>query len=50
MEITEDLLRDRLSKWRQFHQDIEMGKIHQRPHEQKDLYAEIERAYKAVFR
>ncbi len=49
LEITEDLLRDRLSKWRQFHQDVEMGKIqHLRPG-QKDLYAEIERAYKAVF-
>lgn len=49
LEITEDLLRDRFSKWRQFHQDVEMGKIqHLRPG-QKDLYAEIERAYKAVF-
>lgn len=49
LEITEDLLRDRLSKWRQFHQDVEMGKFpHLRPG-QKDLYAEIERAYKAVF-
>ncbi|MBO3459020.1 AAA family ATPase [Aetokthonos hydrillicola Thurmond2011] len=49
LEITEDLLRDRLSKWRQFHQDVEMGKIpHLRPG-QKDLYAEIERAYQAVF-
>ena len=49
LEITEDLLRDRLSKWRQFHQDVEKGKIpHLRPG-QKDLYAEIERAYKAVF-
>ncbi len=58
LEITEDLLRDsealrrsaeRMTKWRQFHQDIETLKIHQRPHGQKDLYAEIERTYKAVF-
>ncbi|GAA6618385.1 AAA family ATPase [Scytonema sp. NUACC26] len=49
LEITEDLLRDRMTKWRQFHQDIETLKIHQRPHGQKDLYAEIERAYQTVF-
>ncbi|MBD2776794.1 AAA family ATPase [Iningainema tapete] len=48
LEITEDLLRDRLSKWRQFHQDFEISKHQLRPG-QKDLYAEIERAYKAVF-
>jgi hypothetical protein len=44
-EITEDTLRDRLSKWRQFHQDIERGRIRQLRPGQKDLYAEIERAY-----
>lgn len=49
LEITEDLLRDRLSKWRQFHQDVEMRKITNLRPGQKDLYAEIERAYKAVF-
>ncbi len=49
LEITEDLLRDRLSKWRQFHQDVENGKIQHLRQGQKDLYAEIERAYKAVF-
>lgn len=48
-EITEDILRDRLSKWRQFHQDVETGRINQLRPGQKDLYAEIERAYKAVF-
>lgn len=38
-----------MSKWRQFHQDVETGKIqHLRPG-QKDLYAEIEQAYKTVF-
>ncbi len=49
LEITEDLLRDRLSKWRQFHQDVELGKIHHLRQGQKDLYAEIERTYKEVF-
>ena len=49
LEITDDILRDRLSKWRQFHQDVELGKIqHLRPG-QKDLYAEIEQAYRTVF-
>jgi predicted ATPase len=49
LEITEDLLRDRLSKWRQFHQDVELGKIQHLRQGQKDLYAEVERTYKAVF-
>ena len=49
IEITDDILRDRLSKWRQFHQDVETGKIRQLRPGQKDLYAEIEQAYKAVF-
>lgn len=46
LEITEDILRDRLFKWRQFHLDIQQKPL--RPG-QKDLYAEIERRYKAVF-
>jgi predicted ATP-dependent endonuclease of OLD family len=50
LEITEDILRDRLSKWRQFHQDVETGKIKQLRPGQKDLYAEIEKAYKIIFR
>lgn len=49
LEITEDILRDRLSKWRQFHQDINTGKIAQLRSGQKDLYSEIEQAYKTVF-
>ncbi|MBE9127280.1 MULTISPECIES: AAA family ATPase [unclassified Coleofasciculus] len=49
LEITEDILRDRLSKWRQFHQDVETGRIRQLRPGQKDIYAEIEQAYKAVF-
>jgi predicted ATPase len=49
LEITDDILRDRLSKWRQFHQDVVTDKIQQLRLGQKDLYAEIEQAYKAVF-
>jgi hypothetical protein len=50
LEITEDILRDRLSKWRQFHQDVQPGgRIKQLRPGQKNLYAEIERAYRAVF-
>lgn len=49
LEITADILRDRLSKWRQFHQDLTTGKIAQLRPGQKDIYAEIETAYKTVF-
>lgn len=49
LEITDDILRDRLSKWRQFHQNVVTGKIQQLRPGQKDLYAEIEQVYKAVF-
>lgn len=49
IEITENILRDRLSKWRQFHQDVETGRIKQLRPGQKDVYAEIERAYQKVF-
>ncbi len=50
LEISEDTLRDRLSKWRQFHQDSQPGgRIKQLRPGQKDLYAEIERSYKIVF-
>lgn len=49
IEITENMLRDRLSKWRQFHQDVETGRIKQLRPGQKDVYAEIEQAYQKVF-
>ena len=49
IEITEDILRDRLSKWRQFHRDVETGRIKQLRPGQKDIYAEIEQAYQDVF-
>lgn len=49
VEITYDILRDRLSKWRQFHQDVERKRIQQFRPGQKDIYAEIEKNYKAVF-
>lgn len=48
VEITDDILRDRLSKWRQFHQDVKEKSL-QLHYGQKDLYAEIEKIYKAVF-
>lgn len=47
-KLTEDLLRDRLSKWQQFHWAVEAEKIKLRPG-QKDLYAAIETAYQALF-
>ncbi len=49
IEITEDILRDRLSKWRQFHQDVQAGRIRELRPGQKDLYAEIEKTYRTVF-
>ncbi len=49
IEITQDTLRDRLSKWRQFHQDFVSGKFEQLRLGQKDLYAEIEKNYQAIF-
>ncbi|WP_071189735.1 ATP-binding protein [Trichormus sp. NMC-1] len=49
VEINEDILRARFSQWRQFHEDVEKGKIRQLRPGQKDIYAEIERAYKTVF-
>jgi len=49
LEITENILRDRLSKLQQFHQNIETGKIKGLRPGQKDLYAEIESRFKAVF-
>lgn len=49
VEITYDTLRDRLSKLRQFHQDVDRKRIKQFRPGQKDIYAEIEQAYKAVF-
>jgi predicted ATPase len=50
LEIIEDLLRDRISKWRQFHEDLQKAdKIKYLRQGQKDLYAEVERIYQAVF-
>lgn len=50
IEITDDLLRDRLSKWRQFHQTIVNEDLNRplRPG-QKDIYADVERAYQTIF-
>lgn len=50
LEITDDILRDRLAKWRQFHLDVQSGdRIRRLRPGQKDIYAEIEKVYKAVF-
>lgn len=49
IEITEDILRDRLSKWRQFHLDFQTSKIRQLRLGQKNLYQEIESIYQTVF-
>ena len=50
LEITDDILRDRLIKWRQFHLDLQSGdRIKQLRPGQKNLYVGIERAYKTVF-
>ncbi|MBE9202108.1 MULTISPECIES: AAA family ATPase [unclassified Nodularia (in: cyanobacteria)] len=50
LEITDDILRDRLSKLRQFHLDVQPGgRIRELRPGQKDLYGEIEQAYKIVF-
>lgn len=49
VEITDDILRDRLSKWRQFHQNIETGRIQNLRPGQRNIYADIERNYQAIF-
>lgn len=49
IEITDDILRDRLSKWQQFHQNIETGKIQSLRPGQRDIYTDIERTYQAIF-
>ncbi|NEP63749.1 MAG: AAA family ATPase [Symploca sp. SIO2G7] len=49
IEITYDVLRDRLSKWRQFHQNLATGKIQQLRPGQMDLYAKIEQTYQTIF-
>lgn len=49
LEITYDVLRDRLSKWRQFHQSLVSGERQQLRPGQKDLYEAIEQAYQMLF-
>ncbi|MDB9529012.1 AAA family ATPase [Oscillatoria sp. CS-180] len=49
IDLTQDVLRDRLSKWRQFHQSLTSGQIKELRPGQKDLYKEIESAYQTVF-
>lgn len=49
LNFTEDLLRDRLSKWRQFHQSVQSGQIQALRPGQKDLYADIKQGYQLIF-
>ncbi|MDY6781866.1 MAG: AAA family ATPase [Cyanobacteriota bacterium] len=49
IEITDNILRDRLSKWQQIHQNIQSGKTKLQRPGQKDVYAEIEKFYQTVF-
>jgi predicted ATPase len=49
LEITDDILRDMLSTRWQFHQNVVRGKIRELRPGQKNLYAEIEQAYRTVF-
>lgn len=48
LEITEDILRDRLAKWQMIHEKYSKNGKSFRPGA-KDLYAEIARIYKTVF-
>lgn len=49
IEFTDDMLRDQLATRWQFHQKNISGQIPQIRSGQKDLYAELERNYKAIF-
>jgi len=49
IEITEDKIRHLLSSSQQFHESIKNGKIKELRPGQKDLYAEIEKTYQAIF-
>jgi len=49
IEISDELLRDRLSKFALFHQQLEMGKFKGLRSGQKDLFVELQKAYQTVF-
>ncbi len=49
MEFTYDMLRDKLSKWQNFHQRIKEGTVQIKRAGQKDMFAEIENLYKTIF-
>lgn len=48
LQFDEDLLRRRLSDYMQFHSRVERGEYELRPG-QRDVFAELERAYAAIF-
>lgn len=49
IKISDELLRDRLSKFALFHQQLEMGKFPALRPGQKDLFVELQKAYQTVF-
>jgi predicted ATP-dependent endonuclease of OLD family len=49
INISEELLRDRLSKFALFHQQLEMGRFKAQRRGQKDLFVELQKAYQTVF-
>jgi len=49
IEITDNLLRDRLSKFAFFHQQLESGKFQKLRQGKKDLFSELQKAYGEVF-
>jgi len=49
INISDELLRDRLSKFALFHQQLEMGRFKALRPGQKDLFVELQKAYQTVF-
>jgi predicted ATP-dependent endonuclease of OLD family len=49
INISDELLRDRLSKFALFHQQLEMGKFKELRRRKKDLFVELQKAYQTVF-
>jgi predicted ATP-dependent endonuclease of OLD family len=49
INISDELLRDRLSKFALFHQQLEMGRFKALRSGQRDLFVELQKAYQTVF-
>lgn len=49
INISDELLRDRLSKFALFHQQLEMGRFKALRSGQRDLFIELQKAYQTVF-